>query len=57
MTAWTIDELNRVGGTEEVQIAALRADGTLGKPVIVWIVRARGSVRTLCQRPKRRLVS
>ena len=39
MTAWTSDELNKIGTAEELQIAALRADGTLRKPVIIWVVR------------------
>ena len=39
MTTWTSDELNKIGDTEELQIAALRADGTLRKPVIIWVVR------------------
>jgi hypothetical protein len=40
MATWSSDELNRVAAAEEVRIAALRTDGTLRKPVIVWIVRA-----------------
>ena len=40
MATWNTDELHRIGATEEVRIAAHRADGTLRKPVIVWIVRA-----------------
>jgi hypothetical protein len=40
MAAWNTDELNRIGAAEEVRIAARRADGTLRKLVIVWIVRA-----------------
>jgi hypothetical protein len=40
MTIWTSDELNRIGGAEELEIASLRHDGTLRKPVIVWVVRA-----------------
>ena len=40
MAAWKTDELNRIGAADEVRIAARRADGTLRKPVIVWIVRA-----------------
>jgi hypothetical protein len=40
MAAWNTDELNRIGAAEQVRIAARRADGTLRKPVIVWIVRA-----------------
>ena len=39
MTAWTSDELNKIGTAEELQIAPLRADGTLRKPVIIWVVR------------------
>jgi hypothetical protein len=39
MAAWSTDELNRIGGSEEVHVAGRRADGTLRKPVIVWIVR------------------
>ena len=40
MATWSVDELNRIGTAEEVQVATRRADGTLRKPVIVWIVRA-----------------
>lgn len=40
MSGWSTDELNRIGAAEEVRIAALRTDGTLRKPVIVWLVRA-----------------
>jgi hypothetical protein len=39
MTAWTSDELNKIGKAEELQIASLRADGTLRKPVIIWVIR------------------
>ena len=39
MTAWTSDELNKIGTAEELRIASLRADGTLRKPVIIWVVR------------------
>ena len=39
MTAWTGDELTRIGSAEELRIAALRRDGTLRTPVIVWGVR------------------
>ena len=38
MTAWTQDELTRIGSAEEVQIASLRRDGTPRKPVTVWVV-------------------
>jgi hypothetical protein len=39
MTTWTSSELNKIGTAEELQIAPLRADGTLRKPVIIWVVR------------------
>jgi hypothetical protein len=39
MATWTSDELNKIEGAEELQIASLRPDGTLRKPVIIWVVR------------------
>ena len=39
MTAWTSEELNKIGNAEELLIASLRADGTLRKQVIIWVVR------------------
>ena len=39
MTAWTSDELNRIGQAEELRIASLRRDDTLRKPVTIWVVR------------------
>ena len=39
MTTWTSDELNKIGTAEELQIASLRGDGTLRKPVTIWVVR------------------
>jgi len=39
MTQWTSDQLDKVGSAEELQIASLRRDGTLRKPVTVWGVR------------------
>jgi hypothetical protein len=39
MTAWTATELDTIGRTEEIELAALRPDGTLRKPVIIWIAR------------------
>ena len=39
MTTWTGDELNKIGRAEELQIASLRRDGTLRKPVTIWVVR------------------
>jgi hypothetical protein len=39
MTAWTSDELKKVGTAEELQIASLRRDGTLRSSVTIWVVR------------------
>jgi hypothetical protein len=36
---WTHDELTRIGAAEELEIASLRPDGTLRKPVTIWVVR------------------
>jgi hypothetical protein len=39
MIAWTSDELNKIGTAEELRIASLRTNGTLRKPVIIWVAR------------------
>jgi len=39
MNGWTSDELNKVGKDEELDIVSLRSDGTLRKPVTIWVVR------------------
>ena len=39
MTTWTSEELNKIGSAEELEIAPLRRDGALRKPVIIWVVR------------------
>ena len=38
-TTWTSDELSTIGAAEELQIAPLRQDGSLPKPVTIWVVR------------------
>jgi hypothetical protein len=38
-TAWTSDELSKIGAAEELEIAPSRADGTLRNPVTIWVVR------------------
>ncbi len=40
MNAWTNDELTRIGGAEELQLASVRPDGTLRRYVTMWVVRA-----------------
>jgi len=39
VSAWTSDELDRIGSADELKIASLRSDGTLRKPKIIWVVR------------------
>jgi hypothetical protein len=39
MPAWTEDELARIGDAEELEVASLRRDGTLGSPRTIWVVR------------------
>jgi hypothetical protein len=39
MSAWTDDELARIGTAEELEIAPLRSDGALRKRVTIWVVR------------------
>jgi hypothetical protein len=39
MTQWKSDQLDKIGRAEEVQIESVRRDGTLHKPVTVWVVR------------------
>jgi hypothetical protein len=44
MSKWTSDELTRIGSAEELQIAPRGRDGTLRKPVTVWVVPAGDSL-------------
>src|SRR6266487_1386912 len=38
MAAWTSDEISKIGAAEELQLALRRRDGTLRKPVTMWVV-------------------
>jgi len=38
MTTWTNNELTKIGTAEELEIQSLRSDGTLRKPVTIWVV-------------------
>lgn len=40
MSAWTEDELERVGDAEELKVASYRADGSLRPFVTIWVVRS-----------------
>ncbi|MFJ8021498.1 DUF2255 family protein [Streptomyces sp. NPDC096311] len=39
MTTWSSDELNRIEAADELEMAPRRSDGTLRKPVPIWVVR------------------
>jgi hypothetical protein len=44
MTAWTSDELTRIGTADELELASARADGTLRNPRTIWVVRVGGDL-------------
>jgi len=48
MNAWTNEELDKIGSAEELRIATLRRDGTLRKPVIIWVVRVDDDLYVRC---------
>ncbi len=48
MAAWKSDELNKIGKAEELQIASLRRDSTLRKPVTIWVVRVGDDLYVRC---------
>jgi hypothetical protein len=39
MATWTKDELQKIGSSEELELASLRRDGTLSNAVTIWVVR------------------
>src|SRR5512132_4646579 len=39
MTAWTTDELTRIGTADELELASARRDDTLRSPRTIWVVR------------------
>jgi hypothetical protein len=39
MSAWTSDELDKIAAADELQLASEQPDGTLRKPVTIWVVR------------------
>ena len=48
MTTWTSDEITKIGTAEELEIASLRGDGTLRKPVTIWVVRLGDDLYVRC---------
>jgi hypothetical protein len=39
LSAWSTEDLAAIGDAEEVRVASRRADGTLRKPIRIWVVR------------------
>jgi hypothetical protein len=39
MSPWTSAELEKIGTAEELDLASVRRDGTLRRPVTMWVVR------------------
>jgi hypothetical protein len=39
MAKWTNDELGKIAAAEELELASVRRDGTLGNAVTIWVVR------------------
>jgi len=39
MTGWTKDELSKIGGAEEVDVAAITHAGSVRNRVTIWLVR------------------
>jgi hypothetical protein len=39
MSDWTAEELDKIGAADELEIAALRPDGTLRPSTTIWVVR------------------
>ena len=39
MSGWTSDERDTIGTAEELNLASVRRDGTLRRPVTIWVVR------------------
>lgn len=38
-SSWIDDERERIGAAEELELASVRGDGTLRRPVTMWVVR------------------
>ena len=38
MSPWTSNEFSKIAAAEELQISSVRRDGTLRKPVTIWVV-------------------
>jgi Uncharacterized protein conserved in bacteria (DUF2255) len=45
MAAWTGEELDRITAADELELASAKGDGTLRKPVTIWVVREKRNDR------------
>jgi hypothetical protein len=39
MAAWTSDELDKISAADELELTSAKRDGTLRRPVTIWVVR------------------
>ncbi|HEX3201346.1 MAG TPA: DUF2255 family protein, partial [Actinomycetes bacterium] len=39
MSDWTAEELDTIGAADELEVAALRPDGSLRRFTTIWVVR------------------
>ena len=44
MATWTGDEFTKIGRAQLLEIASLKRDGTLRKPVTIWVVPVSGEL-------------
>lgn len=44
MSTWSQDDLDQLGGADEVEVSSVRRDGSLSPTRTVWIVRVRGQL-------------
>ena len=42
--AWTRNELDTIDAAQELTLASVRSDGTLRRPVTMWVIRAGGDL-------------
>jgi hypothetical protein len=40
MTGWTKDELDGIGGADEIKVSSVRGDGSLRRFVTIWVARS-----------------
>jgi len=44
LATWTADELSKIGGAEELELASRRRDRKMSKPVTIWVVRLKNDL-------------